>query len=57
MEVSLKNRNDAVELFLDIIRPLKPLYSPGHAFLHIGYAGVHYGEKSARMEGFARVMW
>lgn len=57
MEVSLKTRDDAVHLFLDIIRPLKPLYSPGHAFLHVGDAGVHYGEKSARMEGFARVMW
>lgn len=57
MEVSLKTRSDAVHLFLDIIRPLKPLYSPGHAFLHVGDAGVHYGEKSARMEGFARVMW
>lgn len=57
MDVSLKTRSDAVKLFLDIIRPLKSLYSSGHAFLHVGDSGVHYGEKSARMEGFARVLW
>ncbi len=57
MEVSLKTRNDAVELFLKLIRPLKVLYSPGHAFLHVWDSGVNYGEKAARMEGFARVMW
>lgn len=57
MEVSLKNRADAVDLFLDTIRPLKPFYSPHHAFLYVGNSGVHYGEKSARMEGFARILW
>ncbi len=57
MEVSLKNRADAVALFLDTIRPLKPFYSPHHAFLYVGNTGVHYGEKSARMEGFARILW
>ncbi len=57
METVLKNRRDAVELFLRTIRPLKPFYSEHHAFLHVGNTGVHYGEKSARMEGFARIMW
>lgn len=57
METILKNRCDAVELFLRTIRPLKPFYSKHHAFLHVGNTGVHYGEKSARMEGFARIMW
>ena len=57
MDVVLKTRNDAVRLFLDTIRPLKPFYSPHLAFLHVGNTGVHYGEKSARMEGFARVLW
>lgn len=53
----LTNRNDVASLFLDTIRPLKPFYSEGHAFLHVGNTGVHYGEKSARMEGFARILW
>lgn len=57
MGVTLKDRRDAVELFLNTIRPLKSLYSKRHAFLHAGNTGVHYGEKSARMEGFARVLW
>ncbi len=57
MKIFLKSRRDAVELFLNTIRPLKPFYSKHHAFLHVGNSGVHYGEKSARMEGFARILW
>lgn len=57
MEISLKNRQDAVELFLNTIRPLRSMYSKHHAFLYAGNSGVHYGEKSARMESFARVLW
>ncbi len=57
MDITLNSRNDTVKLFLDLIRPLKPFYSPHHAFLHLGDSGVHYGEKSARMEGWARVLW
>ena len=57
MEISLNTRAETAKLFLDTIRPLKSCYSPGHAFLHIGDSGVHYGEKAARMEGFARVLW
>lgn len=45
------------ELFLDIIRPLKGYFSPGHAWLKVGYTKAHYGEKAARMEGFARLLW
>ncbi|MCM1134407.1 MAG: DUF2264 domain-containing protein [Clostridium sp.] len=57
MGAVLKNRQDAVELFLNTIRPLKSMYSKHHAFLHAGNTGVHYGEKSAQMEGCARVLW
>lgn len=53
----LKTREDAAELLLTMIRPLKPYYSPGHAWLHIGDTAAHYGEKAARMEGFARILW
>ncbi len=57
MKVALRTRSDAVKLFLDVIRPLKPFFSQRHAFLCLGSSGVHYGEKAARMEGFARVLW
>lgn len=57
MKTTLKTRSDAVTLFLDTIRPLKPFYSPGRAYLHLGNTGVHYGEKSAGMEGFSRILW
>ena len=54
---TIQSRADAAELLLDMIRPLKPYYSKGNAWLHAGDSGVHYGEKSSRMEGFARVLW
>lgn len=57
MDMVLNTRNDTVKLFLDIIRPLKPFYSPDHGFLSLGNTGVHYGGKSAGMEGFSRILW
>ena len=56
-ENPLRTRTDTVKLLLDMIRPLKPYYSPGHAWLHLGDTGAHYGRKAAGMEGFARVLW
>lgn len=53
----LKTRTDVIEAILQLVRPLKAYYSEGNAWLHIGNTGAHYGEKSIRMEGFARVMW
>lgn len=53
----IKTRNDVAELLLDMIRPLKAYYSPGHSLLKLGNTGAHYGERPALMEGFARVMW
>lgn len=54
---TLKSRSDLAELLLDIIRPLRQYYSPGHAWLKVGSTKAHYGEKPARMEGFARILW
>lgn len=53
----MKSRNEAAKLLLDLIRPLKPFYSKGGAWLSVGNTAAHYGEKPARMEGFARVLW
>lgn len=55
--LTIRNRNDAAAVLLEMIRPLKAFYSPGHAWLHVGNTGVHYGEKASRMEGFARILW
>ena len=57
MQTRLDRREDVALLLLDILRPLKKYYSSGHAWLHIGDSGAHYGVKAARMEGFARVLW
>lgn len=56
-ERRIVTRNDAAEVLLDMIRPLKGFYSPGKSWLKLGNTGVHYGDKPAWMEGFARVMW
>lgn len=56
-ENPLATRADCVRLLLDLCRPLKPFYSAGKGLLHLGNTGAHYGEKTARMEGWARVLW
>lgn len=53
----IKTRADAAKILLDMIRPLKPFYSQGKAWLQVGATAAHYGEKAARMEGFARILW
>lgn len=53
----MQTRQDAVTALLDLIRPLRPYYSPRSAWLHIGSTAARYGEKAARMEGWARILW
>lgn len=53
----LRTRQDAAALLLDLVRPLRPLYSADGASLHVGSTSAHYGERSARVEGWARVLW
>lgn len=53
----LKTRSDMAELLLDLVRPLKKYFSPGHSWLKLGYTKAAYGEKAALMEGFARPLW
>lgn len=55
--LELKTRSDVAAALLELLRPLKSKYSPGHAWLLVGDSGAHYGEKAARMEGFSRVLW
>ena len=53
----MQTRQDAVTALLDLIRPLKAFYSAGGALLKVGNTAAHYGEKDARMEGWARILW
>lgn len=53
----LKTRQDVINAVLQIYGPLKEHYSPGHALLHVGNTGAHYGEKATQMEGFSRILW
>lgn len=53
----MKTRAEVAEALLGMIRPLKPFYSRGRAWLQIGSTAAHYGEKAARMEGFSRILW
>ncbi|MDO5416216.1 MAG: DUF2264 domain-containing protein [Lachnospiraceae bacterium] len=55
--VSVNSREDAARILLDIIRPLKGQYSPGHAWLQAGSSGSAYCTRTAWMEGFARILW
>ncbi|MFI3226225.1 MAG: DUF2264 domain-containing protein [Clostridia bacterium] len=56
-EYKMKTKNDTAKVLLDMIRPLKPFYSEGKGWLKVADTGVHYGEKTSRMEGFTRVAW
>ena len=53
----LHSKSDFVNCLERIIAPLKDYYTPGCAGIKCGNTGVNYGEKTARMEGFARVLW
>ena len=53
----LKTREDVMDALLTMCRPLKDKFSKGKSFLYLGDTGAHFGDKSARMEGFARLLW
>lgn len=55
--LSSATRADMAGVLLDMIRPLKPFFSKGRAYLHVGNSGVKYGSFIAGMEGFARILW
>ena len=53
----LHTRVDAEQAAMDILNPLVPLLSPGHARLHLGDTGAVYPQAIAEMEAFARPLW
>ncbi|MDF2907817.1 MAG: hypothetical protein K0R34_3138 [Herbinix sp.] len=53
----LKTREDVIDALLAMCRPLKDKFSKGKSYLYLGDTGAHFGDKSAQMEGFARILW
>jgi len=48
---------DVAKGLLCLVRPLKKYYGEEKSSLKVGYTAAHYGERSAQMEGWARVLW
>ncbi len=53
----LKTRADVETALLQMLEPLLPRFSEGGALPHFGNTAAHYCERSARMEGFSRLLW
>ncbi len=53
----LLTREDVERAAADMIKPLLPLLSLGHARLHLGETGAVYSTAIAEMEAFARPLW
>ena len=53
----LHSKLDFVNCLEKIISPLKDYYTDGCAGIKCGDFGVKYGEKTALMEAFSRVLW
>lgn len=53
----LQSKQDFEKYLHKILEPLKKYYTPGKSGVKCGESGVHYGEKTAMMEGFARPLW
>lgn len=57
MNMSFHTKKDYQEALEEMCLPLKKYYSPGKSLLLIGHSGTHYGERTAQLEGFSRVLW
>ena len=53
----LRTRADAEEALLQILEPIKGRFTAGNAGLRLGNFAAHYGEASAQMEAFSRMLW
>lgn len=50
-------KKDFQEYLKKIIEPVLPYYTEKKAGIKCGSFGVHYGDNTAKMEGFARILW
>ena len=53
----ISTKKDFQECLKKIIEPVLPYYTEKKAGIKCGSFGVHYGDDTARMEGFARILW
>lgn len=53
----LRTRRDAERALLQLLEPVRGRFTAGNAGLKLGAHAAHYGENSARMEGFSRMLW
>lgn len=50
-------KKDYEDTLKEMCAALKKYYSPGKALVYVGETAAHYGERTAGLEGFARVLW
>lgn len=50
-------RDDYREALEEMCIPLQKYFSAQRTGVMIGYTGTHYGERTARLEGFSRILW
>lgn len=53
----LRTRKDVERALLQLLEPVRGRFTAGNAGLKLGAHAAHYGENSARMEGFSRMLW
>lgn len=53
----LRTRADMERALLQLLAPIKDRFTEGNAGLHLGDFAAHYGEASAHMEAFSRMLW
>lgn len=56
-ENPLRTRADVERALIQILEPVKGRFTQGNAGLHLGDFAAHYGEASAHMEAFSRMLW
>ncbi len=53
----LRTRADVERALLQLLEPVRGRFTAGNAGLCLGAHAAHYGERSARMEAFSRMLW
>lgn len=57
MDRNFDTREAYQQALLSLLEPVSRYYSPGCALVQMGVTGAPYGERTAGLEGFARLLW
>ena len=57
MNRQFRSKKDYQETIKEMCIPLKKYYSEGRALVKIGHTQAHYGDRTAELEGFSRILW